>query len=279
MIRSRRCEICGFAREEYDHQDTLGTLRSFDARWRWTLEGIGRGQIDGLPEPAVNRSPDEFADERSLLAAAHQGTHRLVLAGRARARMPAAAGTLAVAGGRSPAGSVVAVNISDGGAPKRPVGRVKVGRSGLESDRQAERRHHGRPWQAVSLWSREVIEALTAEGHPIGPGCAGENLTISGLDWAKMRPGVRLGLGADVVVEMTAYAEPCPKIAGCFVGRDFNRIDHDRQPGVSRLYGSVLRTGEIAPGDPVIVEPARLHLPATDGQQRSGALRCAGGAV
>jgi MOSC domain-containing protein YiiM len=69
---------------------------------------------------------------------------------------------------------------SDGGVPKHSTDHVTVGFRGVDGDRQATRAHHGSPWQALCLWSREVIDALVAEGHPIAPGAAGENVTIAG---------------------------------------------------------------------------------------------------
>ncbi len=124
----------------------------------------------------------------------------------------------------------------------------------MDGDRQAARQHHGRVWQALCLWSADVIDGLRAEGHPIAPGNAGENVCISGIDWSTLRPGVRIELG-DVLAEVSAYADPCTKNAGWFVDGDYGRMGHDRQPGVSRVYASVLRDGVIRPGDTVTVEP------------------------
>ena len=110
---------------------------------------------------------------------------------RARCRRPDAAG-LDRAGRRA----------SNGGVPKQALLRASIGRRGLEEDRQAERRLHGRPFQAVCLWSSEVIDALRSEGHPIHPGAAGENVTVSGIDWTTIRPGVRMRVG-DVLLEIS----------------------------------------------------------------------------
>jgi MOSC domain-containing protein YiiM len=145
------------------------------------------------------------------------------------------------------------LNASGGGVPKEPVLFGEIGRRGLAGDRQREVRLHGAPWQALSLWSLEVIEALQADGHPIRPGAAGENVTVARLDWAAMAPGVQLRLGDQVLVEITAYATPCKKNAQWFSDGDFKRVLHDRNPGTSRLYAAVLETGTIAPGDPVEV--------------------------
>ncbi|HKY75865.1 MAG TPA: MOSC domain-containing protein, partial [Acidimicrobiia bacterium] len=151
-------------------------------------------------------------------------------------------------------GVVAQLSASDGGVPKRAVTVAEVGDRGLIGDRQADRRNHGRPLQALCLWSTEVIEGLQAEGHPIQAGAAGENVTISGVEWTTLRTGVQLLIG-DVLAEVSAYATPCAKNAGWFADRDFRRIDADRHPGWSRVYAWVREPGTIRPGDAVVVEP------------------------
>ncbi|MEO7428071.1 MAG: MOSC domain-containing protein, partial [Acidimicrobiales bacterium] len=158
------------------------------------------------------------------------------------------------AGAPTQLGSVAQLNVSDGGVPKTPVPSVEVGQRGLALDRQADRHHHGRPLQALSLWSSEVIDALRAEGHPIGPGLAGENVTLTGVDWSTIRPGVRLRIG-EVLAEISAYATPCMKNADWFLDRDVNRMHQDRHPGWSRVYAWVREPGTIRTGDQVVVEP------------------------
>ncbi len=167
-----------------------------------------------------------------------------------------AAGPALRAAGQMPAsatGSVAQLNLSSGGVPKRPVDRVEVGWRGVEGDRQATRFHHGRPWQALCLWSTEVIADLRAQGHPIEPGFAGENVTLSGLPWADVRAGVRLRLG-EVLCEVSAYALPCSTNKAFFLGGDFEAMHHSRGP-VSRMYATVLEPGSITVGDPAVLEP------------------------
>ena len=151
-------------------------------------------------------------------------------------------------------GTVKGLFVSEGGVPKLPIDEAVVRYRGIDGDRQAARQHHGRVWQALCLWSSEVIDGLRAEGHPLAPGNAGENVCITGIDWSTMRPGVRLEVG-EVLAEVSAYADPCSKNAGWFVDGDFERMGHARQPGISRVYASVLRDGVIRPGDTVTVEP------------------------
>jgi len=152
------------------------------------------------------------------------------------------------------AGSIHQINVSDGGVPKRPVPEAFVNVRGVVGDQQADRRHHGRPEQALCLYSLEVIEALQAEGHPIRPGDAGENLTITGLDWAGITAGMRLRVGASVIVEIADPATPCSKNAGWFTDRAYTRMSHDDHPGWSRWYGRVLAGGSISVGDEVEIQ-------------------------
>ncbi|MEI8240047.1 MAG: MOSC domain-containing protein [Actinomycetota bacterium] len=167
-----------------------------------------------------------------------------------------AAGPALRAAGELPArqeGSVVQLNLSNGGLPKLPVESVMVGWDGVKGDRQATRQHHGRPWQALCLWSLEVIETFRADGHPLGAGLAGENITVSGLHWPDVRPGVRLQVG-DVVCDVSSFAVPCSQNTEWFIGGDFRLMHHDRGP-VSRVYATVLQPGRISKGDAVVLEP------------------------
>ena len=146
-------------------------------------------------------------------------------------------------------GVVSHLAVSDGGVPKRSVEEVEVGWRGVIGDRQAARQHHGRPWQALCLWSTEVIDDFVAQGDPLAPGLAGENITVTGLPWERVRPGVRLRIGT-VLCDVWAYALPCKKNAQWFADRRFDRMHHRHGP-VSRVYAQVMEPGTIAVGDTV----------------------------
>ncbi len=150
-------------------------------------------------------------------------------------------------------GTVVQLNVSPGGLPKLPVDAAEVTWKGMVGDRQATRVHHGRPWQALCIWSAEVIDDFRAAGHPLAPGRAGENVTVSGLPWADVRAGVRLRLG-EVLCEVSAYALPCNTNKRWFIDGDFMVMHHERGP-VSRVYATVLEPGRVRTGDPAILEP------------------------
>jgi MOSC domain-containing protein YiiM len=233
------------------------------------LERAGRSrdaltELGGVPAGPAAVEPDDVIDqldaealrlarlggtEPDILAlAVHDATHHLLDLSRDLHALGAPPGAGAATG------VVVQVNVSPGGVPKLPVASARVGRRGLDGDRQKVRRHHGRPWQALCLWSAEVIDRLAAEGHPIGRGSAGENLTIAGIDWASIRPGIRMQVGT-ALIETSLWALPCKQTAAWFTGGEFARMHHERERGVSRIYAWVLGEGEVAAGDPVVVEP------------------------
>ena len=231
------CADCGFDPREWDDQDSARTLARADHLLRHAMAGLPDGAA-GAVGPAAVGVPG------SDRAAVHDLLHRCWEAAELLADLDAGRTVLH--------GTAERINRSDGGVPKRAVDEVVVGRRGLVGDRQASRRHHGRPWQALCLWSADVIDALAAEGHPVEPGGTGENLTLRGIDWTRLRSGLVVSIGA-VRCRLSVPAEPCRSIDRCFSGTSSRRIDHDRHPGTSRWYATVLTGGTVRVGDPVTV--------------------------
>jgi MOSC domain-containing protein YiiM len=154
-------------------------------------------------------------------------------------------------------GLVFSINCSQGGVPKLPVPEALVSPSGIFGDSQKNLKYHGGPDRAVCLFSLERIRALQEEGHPIGTGTTGENLTVSGLDWDLVTPGSILEIG-DAVIEITDYTKPCKTIRDSFIGQKFTRMSQQLHPGWSRVYARVLREGVVRTGDRVGLDPAGL---------------------
>ncbi|MBC7931611.1 MAG: MOSC domain-containing protein [Rubrivivax sp.] len=148
-------------------------------------------------------------------------------------------------------GRIFQLNLSDGGVPKLAVREAFLTTEGLEGDRQRDLRYHGGPERALCLFGLERILELQAEGHPIFPGSVGENVTVVGLDWSRLKHGARLALGDEVIVEISSHAAPCKIIAESFAGHEFKRISQKVFPGESRLYARVLQTGRLAIGQTV----------------------------
>jgi len=220
---------------EFTETDAQRTVTNFPDLWALLAEGRDASVIEPLAPMLVG----DIAHDLPLVWQAIT-----------------AAGPALRAAGQLPArveGTVAQLNTSKGGVPKLPVDTVQVGHRGVQGDAQASRQHHGRPWQALCLWSTEVIESFQAAGHPIAPGLAGENITIRGLPWAQVRPGVRLQIG-EVLCEVSAFALPCKQNAAWFTDGAFTLMHHDRG-AVSRVYATVLRPGAVSVGDPAILEP------------------------
>ncbi len=155
-------------------------------------------------------------------------------------------------------GRVAGLQRSAGGVPKLPVERAAVRVTGLEGDVQRNRKYHGGPDRALCIYSLDLIQALVAEGHPIHPGAAGENVTLSGIDWRAVQPGVRLRMGA-VEAEVTAFAVPCRTIRAAFLNEEMTRIGEKLHPGWSRVYARVIVEGAIGVGDRVeLLSPPRI---------------------
>lgn len=271
--------------DDWPSRDSGTTLRILAFWWAQVLDGLEADELERAPAhdrptvracldrslAALGTSSADDADVTTTLSAldASADTYAERLLGPARGDIApetasglalaaveplvAACATLRAVGLRTPStsGAVVQLAASGGGVPKTPLAVGQIGHRGLDGDRQRSRQHHGRVWQALCLWSADVIEALQAEGHPIGFGSAGENVTVRGLDWPAVRPGVRLALGDEVRVEISAFAVPCQKNARWFVGGDVQRMSQERHPGWSRVYAWVLQPGTVRTGDAV----------------------------
>ncbi|MFV0316556.1 MAG: MOSC domain-containing protein, partial [Microthrixaceae bacterium] len=195
---------------EYDLRDSEGTVRSVGRRWRWTIEGLddvphaalvahdamldvlqaAGGVGDDLPTAthAVEAELDRLCGVHGDRAKLHDALgehHPLTIAVEECDRLLSVAARVVSQQVAQPAeGTLAGIFRSDGGAPKAAVDEIDIAARGPVGDRQADRAHHGRPFQAVCVYSLDVIEALVAEGHPITPGAAGENLTLAGVPWA-----------------------------------------------------------------------------------------------
>ena len=244
--------------------DAQRTLSHIDILWDVMMQGrhsntadaVGAGLAATLAT-IMGAAPDtSLADLSSLSATALNTPEQLAGALAAAWDSLAAASDALRADGQLPAtaqGTVTQLSSSNGGVPKLALNDVDVDFGGVVGDMQGTRNHHGRPWQALCLYSEEIINDFRAQGHPIARGSAGENVTVSGLDWADVRPGVRLQIGS-VIADVQAYATPCRHNAQWFRDGDFNRMRIDRG-AVSRVYATVREPGHVSTGDIVTLEP------------------------
>jgi MOSC domain-containing protein YiiM len=151
-------------------------------------------------------------------------------------------------------GTIVAVCVSPGGVPKKPVQRARVDATGIAGDGRAHAKHD-KPGRAVSLLDEEVLSQLCAEGYRLVNGSMGENLTVRGLRVQELSPGTRLETAGGVVLELSEPRKPC------FV---LDAIDPRLKDAVINRCGYMARVvspGEICAGERLQVVPA--HAPFT----------------
>lgn len=157
-------------------------------------------------------------------------------------------------------GTIVQVNISPGGLPKRPIEEGLITPLGIEGDLHAHPGIHGGPLQAILIVAAEVVDELTQQGYPLFYGAMGENLTTLGLSIRDLRIGDQLRAGG-AVLEITKPRGPCSALD--VYGESLKRDVYDsrvkqRDPssprwGMSGLYASVVRPGPVRAGDPIVV--------------------------
>ena len=140
-------------------------------------------------------------------------------------------------------GQVVSLHLSGGHRkPNRAVVRATfIEGEGIEGDRHASSRAERQGYQ-VLLMDEETLTDLA-----LAPGVVRENVTTAGIDLASLSVGQRLGLGGQVVLEISKPCSPC------------SRMDEVR-PGLQKelagrrgMLASVVRGGSIAVGAPVSV--------------------------
>ena len=155
-------------------------------------------------------------------------------------------------------GTVVQVNVSRGGIPKRPIESAVVTEQGIEGDAWRRPFHGGRR-QAILLITIEGIDELVAVGFPLFPGALGENVTTRGLDRRRLRLGQRFQMGL-AEIELRTIRGPCATLD--VYGKGIQKAMYDAQVaagsaesprwGLSGFYASVIRPGTVSPGYPIV---------------------------
>jgi MOSC domain-containing protein YiiM len=121
------------------------------------------------------------------------------------------------------------------------------------------RRTPGAPnLRQVHLIHAELHDDLAAAGLQVEAGAMGENVTTRGLALLGLPAGTRLRLGAAAVVELTGLRTPCkhlnrvrPGLMRAVMARDAA----GRVVARAGVMAIVVTGGDVAPGDPIRVEP------------------------
>jgi len=162
-------------------------------------------------------------------------------------------------------GTILQINISPGGVPKRPVFEAMLTPAGVQGDAWAHPRIHGGPLKAVLLICAEVIDELRAAGYPVFYGALGENFTVRGLDPRQLRPGQRFRAGA-AVIELTSVRIPCetldvygPSIKAAIFDKAVKAGDTSSPLWArSGMYAAVVSGGMVRPNDIITLMDAAV---------------------
>jgi MOSC domain-containing protein YiiM len=137
------------------------------------------------------------------------------------------------------------------GIVKAPVsGSVRVGRTNLEGDGQADLTVHGGPDKAVYAYPVQHYAAWAAElaRDDLVTGIFGENLTLEGIDEEGVLIGDRFRMGS-ALLEVSQPRIPCFKL-GIRMG-DPHFLKPFLRSGRTGFYLRVVEEGRLAAGDPV----------------------------
>jgi molybdenum cofactor synthesis domain-containing protein len=147
-------------------------------------------------------------------------------------------------------GQVVSVNVSAGkGTVKRPVDDAFLGMNGLHGDAHAEPGH-----RQVSLLARESVASFEqSSGRSFAAGDFAENLTVSGLDLAKLPVGSRLQVGTAVELEVTQIGKRCHG-GECAIMREVGACIMPKEG----IFCRVIREGPVKAGNVIEVLPRVL---------------------
>ena len=157
-------------------------------------------------------------------------------------------------------GSIIQINISKGGIPKRAIPSAVITPLGLLGDVQAHPNIHGGIRKAVLIIAAETVESLAVRGYPVFFGALGENLTTRGLPFRDLRIGDRLRAGG-ATLEITQPRGPCQQLD--VYGESIKAEVYDRRVkaldptsprwGMSGFYASVIEGGPVEVGDIIAV--------------------------
>ncbi len=139
------------------------------------------------------------------------------------------------------------------GLPKVPIELANVTLSGVDGDynRFRKKKKENDPDMAVMVISTDILSQLNKEGWPVQPGDLGENLTLSGMDYASIEPGQQYQAG-EVTFEISFICDPCSNLYALpYVGDERGPAFIKTLMNRRGWYARVLKTGTIKPGDGV----------------------------
>ena len=140
---------------------------------------------------------------------------------------------------------------------------VTVGREGIVTDTQTDRRHHGGEEQAVYAFAREDLDVWGSRlGVTLRDGQFAENLTTEGIDINAALVGEQWRIGT-VLLQICSVRTPCNDfknwmgVSGYDNTQWVKKFAAEARPGP---YLRVLEEGQLQAGDEIVV----VHRPDHD---------------
>jgi len=148
-------------------------------------------------------------------------------------------------------GQVISVNISEEkGTTKHPVPEIVLDDRGVAGDAHAGLWH-----RQVSLLGQESIDSfIAATGKQVGPGDFAENITLQGIDMARVAVLDRFRIG-DVELELTQIGKKCHG-DGCAIYREVGTCVMPKEG----VFCRVIRGGTVRAGDLIEWRPMPLAI-------------------
>ncbi len=115
---------------------------------------------------------------------------------------------------------------------------------GLVGDAHADSGTH----RQVSLLAIESINKMRSLGLNVGPGDFAENLTVEGIDLVSLPVGTRLGIGDEIVLEISQIGKECHN--GCAI---FQQVGKCIMPEEG-VFARVIRGGLVKAADTIKVK-------------------------
>lgn len=157
-------------------------------------------------------------------------------------------------------GIVHQLSIGPGGFPNHPVESAEVTKEGVVGDKVRHPKIHGRPDQAICLYSLEDLEKIKEKGFDLFPGAVAENITTEGIDFNLVRVGDVYQIGG-VAAQITNYRTPCGNLEKEY-GNGLNSHMWDERSkkydysselwGMTGFYARIIKPGQINQGDSIV---------------------------
>ena len=137
---------------------------------------------------------------------------------------------------------------------KKGTRKTTVDELRLVEDHGVEGDAHAGPWhRQVSFLAAEQIAGCIEQGLNVDFGAFAENIASEGVDWNTLPLGTQVGLGNEVLVEITQIGKECHKKCAIFYQAGDCIMPREG------VFGRVLKGGMVRVGDAIRIGGAEQN--------------------